>query len=219
MEMNLKLREERSEVLHDKDIREPLFDFLEEHYGKIRIIEEKQMGRSRADVVMVTSDMVIGIEIKSDADTYERLKRQVRDYNKYFDRNIIAVGSTHALRVTEHVPESWGIISVEEDKGKFDFYVVREPLNNQKRKMEYKMSFLWRQEFAHILSENGMHKYSGKSKRYIAGKIIEKVPEDILNEQISDELFERDYTTYEETTGVHHGGFENETFKDTGYIK
>jgi hypothetical protein len=33
-------------VLHDKDIREALFDFLEEQYGKIRIIEEKRMGRS-----------------------------------------------------------------------------------------------------------------------------------------------------------------------------
>ena len=41
-------------MTHDKDIREPLFDFLEEQYGKIRIIEEKTMGRSRADAVMVT---------------------------------------------------------------------------------------------------------------------------------------------------------------------
>jgi hypothetical protein len=30
-------------MLYDKDLREPLFDFLEEHFGKIRIIEEKQM--------------------------------------------------------------------------------------------------------------------------------------------------------------------------------
>lgn len=39
-------------MLHDQDIREPLFDFLDETYGKVRIIEEKTMGRSRADVVM-----------------------------------------------------------------------------------------------------------------------------------------------------------------------
>ena len=39
-------------MLYDKDIRDPLFDFLEERYHKIRIIEEKQMGRSRADIVM-----------------------------------------------------------------------------------------------------------------------------------------------------------------------
>jgi hypothetical protein len=59
-----------TESLHDKDIREPLFDFLEEKYGKVRIMEEKQMGRSRADVVMVTESALCGIEIKSDADTY-----------------------------------------------------------------------------------------------------------------------------------------------------
>ena len=40
-------------MLYDKDIREPLFDYLEEYYGKIRILEEKRTGRSRADIVMV----------------------------------------------------------------------------------------------------------------------------------------------------------------------
>ena len=28
-------------ILRDSDIREPLFDFLEEKFGKIRILEEK----------------------------------------------------------------------------------------------------------------------------------------------------------------------------------
>ena len=51
-------------MLKDKDIREPLFDFLEEQYGKTRIIEEKTMGKSRADVVMVLEEELVGIEIK-----------------------------------------------------------------------------------------------------------------------------------------------------------
>ena len=91
-------------VLHDKDIREPLFDFLEERYGKIRILEEKTMGRSRADVVMVTPEVIAGIEIKSDADTYARLGRQVKDYDLYFDCNYVVAGSTQAAHVHEHVP-------------------------------------------------------------------------------------------------------------------
>ena len=62
-------------MLLDKDIREPLFDFLEERYGKVRILEEKTVGNSRADVVMVIPDKIVGIEIKSDADTYTRLVR------------------------------------------------------------------------------------------------------------------------------------------------
>ena len=37
----------------DKDIREPLFDFLEEFYGKIRIFEEKVTGISRTDALGV----------------------------------------------------------------------------------------------------------------------------------------------------------------------
>ena len=74
-------------MLYDRDIREPLFDFLEAYYGKVRILEEKQMGRSRADIVMVLPSALVGIEIKSDADTYARLKRQVRDYDQHFDAN------------------------------------------------------------------------------------------------------------------------------------
>ena len=101
-------------MLLDKDIREPLFEFLEERYGKVRILEEKTVGNSRADVVMVIPDKIVGIEIKSDADTYTRLERQVADYDLYFDENIVVVGSRHASHVAEHVPDYWGIISVEE---------------------------------------------------------------------------------------------------------
>lgn len=36
-------------VVNDKQMREPLFDYLETFYGKIRILEEKNVGRSRAD--------------------------------------------------------------------------------------------------------------------------------------------------------------------------
>ena len=70
-------------VLYDRDIREPLFDFLEERYGKIRILEEKIIGGARADLIMITPGLLYGIEIKSDADTYTRLKRQTEYYNLF----------------------------------------------------------------------------------------------------------------------------------------
>ena len=107
-------------MLYDKDIREPLFFFLEERLGRIRIIEEKNMGGSRADVVIVTEEELIGLEIKSDADTYQRLPGQVKDYDQYFDRNIIAVGSHHAEHVAEHVPTHWGIITIDSFQGIFN---------------------------------------------------------------------------------------------------
>lgn len=180
-------------MLYDKDIREPLFDFLEEEYGKIRIIEEKQMGRSRADAVMVMPHAVCGIEIKSDADTYARLKRQVKDYNQYFDYNYIVVGTSHAMHVREHVPNWWGIITVEMEAGSVDFYMLRAAGENPGVNWKKKLSILWRPELAHIQELNGMPKYREKSKDFVIDKILCKAAKEDLYRQISEELFERDY--------------------------
>ena len=184
-------------MLYDKDIREPLFEFLEETYGKMRIIEEKQVGRSRADIVMVLPGRLTGIEIKSDADTYVRLERQVRDYDRYFDQNIVVAGSTHGAHVQEHVPEWWGIITVEQVDGQADFYLLREARPNPGVNLRKKLSILWRPELAHIQELNDMPKYKEKNKQFVIDKIAEKIPGDILSKQISDTLFERDYNEIE----------------------
>ncbi len=188
-------------MLYDKDIREPLFDFLEERFEKIRIIEEKQMGRSRADVVAVLPDGICGIEIKSDADTYARLDRQVKDYDRYFDKNYIVAGTSHALHVKEHVPDYWGIITVEQDEDKPDFYVMREAAANPKVDWKRKLSLLWRPELAHIQEVNRLPRYREKSKNFVIEKLLLKVSKEKLSRQISEELFERDYTTIAEEIG------------------
>ena len=186
-------------MLYDKDIREPLFDFLEAYYGKVRILEEKQIGRSRADIMMVISSHVVGIEIKSDADTYARLKRQVKDYNQYFDYNYVVAGTSHAKHIEEHVPKWWGIITVEKIEGETDFYILRKPGENSDVNEKKKLSLLWRPELAHIQELNHMPRYRQRSKQFVIEKIILCVPQDILHEQISQELFERDYTLIAET--------------------
>ncbi len=137
-------------MLKDRDIREPLFDFLEDTYGKARIIEEKTMGRSRADLVMVRECDLVGIEIKSDVDSYARLSRQVKDYDKYFEKNIVVVGTSHAMHIEEHVPSYWGIITVEEVDGKPDFYVLRNATDNPKAQLKNRLSVLWRPELYKI---------------------------------------------------------------------
>ena len=182
-------------MLYDKDIREPLFDYLEEYYGKIRILEEKRTGRSRADIVMVLPEMLCGIEIKSDADSYTRLSTQIKDYDQYFDMNIIAVGSSHAAHVEEHVPAYWGIITIDEIDGRPDFYYLRLPARNPAMKPLRKIEILWRPELAHIQELNELPKYAQKSKAFVQEVLVERVEPSRLSIQISDELFERDYTT------------------------
>lgn len=185
-------------ILKDKDIREPLFLFLEQTYGRVRFIEEKTVGRSRADVLMVTENFLFGIEIKSDADTYTRLNSQVRDYDRFCDMNYVAVGSSHAMHIEDHVPEYWGIITIDEIDRKPDFYILRHPKLNPKLKWGQKIKILWRRELAHIQELNNLPKYKEKSKLFVEKKILEKVPEEVLRRQFSEELFERDYTTIAE---------------------
>ena len=48
-------------ILYDKDIREPLFEFLEDTFGKARILEEKRAGRAVVDVLMITPTLLYGI--------------------------------------------------------------------------------------------------------------------------------------------------------------
>lgn len=193
-------RSEREEMLHDKDIREPLFDFLDELYGKNRILEEKTMGRSRADVVMVTTDAIYGIEIKSDADTYARLSRQVMDYDKYYDFNYVVVGSSHAMHIREHVPWYWGVITVELVDWVFDFYIFRKPEPNPKVIWKKKLEILWRPELAMLQKLNQMPKYKEKSKSFVVEKIVERLQNGKINElqlmkQMCEILLERDYNT------------------------
>lgn len=183
-------------MLYDKDIREPLFDFLEDFYGKMRVLEEKTMGRSRADAVLVFPESLAGLEIKSDADTYSRLARQVKDYNQYFDYNIIVVGTRHALHVGEHIPDWWGIITVEQVEGIVDLYFYRKSGPNPKVNWKKKMSLLWKRELANIQAKNGLPKYRKKSKSFVVDALLEKVPPETLRVQISEELFERDYSAF-----------------------
>lgn len=186
-------------MLYDKDIREPLAFYLEEYYGKNRILEEQVTGQSRADLVVVVPDALYGIEIKSDADSYARLERQVRDYDRYYDYNMVVVGTTHAAHIKEHVPEWWGIITVEQVEETVDFYMLRKPQENPLMDWNCKIEILWRPELAHIQELNAMHAYKQKSKRFVADKIVETVEPEVLSKQLSAELFERDYTKIWET--------------------
>lgn len=134
-------------MLYDKDIREPLFYYLEERFGKSRILEELNMGRSRADVVMVLPQRIVGLEIKSNADTYDRLERQVKDYNKFCDSNYIVTGLRHVKHVAGHIPDYWGILCIYEDNRKVIIDEVRPAADNPSVLKASQMSWLWKMSY------------------------------------------------------------------------
>ena len=177
----------------DKDMREPLFDFLDEKYGKVRTIEEKVIYGSRADVLAIIDGAIIGIEIKSDSDTYTRLETQVKDYEKYCDFCFLAVGESHRIHASEHVPKHWGIIVISED----NVEVIREAETNPKVKFNYQLGLLWRHELLNIQLKYGFPKYRDKKRTEIYKFLEEKLGKEQLKKDMTEELFERDYTVYD----------------------
>lgn len=185
-------------VLYDRDIREPLFDYLEERFGKTRMFEEKRMGRSRADIIMLTENRLIGLEIKSDADTYERLKRQIRDYDKFCDENYVVIGKSHEKHVEEHIPAWWGILVVEARGSEIVISEKKAASPNLKVKKEHQIALLWRPELNNLLASNHLPAYKQKSKQFVRQKLLEMVRWEDLKLQLCEELFERDYTLWDE---------------------
>ena len=181
----------------DKEIREPLFDFLEEFYGKIRIFEEKITGLSRTDALGVIDGQLIGFEIKSDHDTYARLQRQTADYDELCDVNYLVIGRSHRNKADQHIPKHWGIICVYEentcDNKKIVVEIDQIPGVNPNVKLARQLDLLWRPELALLQEWNGMPKYKWQSKAFVREKILERIPEETLKHQITGLLFERDY--------------------------
>lgn len=190
-------------ILYDHNIREPLFFFLESVYGKVRILEEKNTGDARADAVMILENLVCGIEIKSDADSYARLASQVANYDLYYDANFVIIGLSHLHHIEEHVPSWWGIITAEFDQGKIEFYIERHPQPNPNMDPKRKLSLLWRPELNHILEQSNLPAYRQKSKDFVQNVLLERVDRSLLWHLVSEELFERDYTMISQTINAY----------------
>ena len=177
----------------DKDMREPLFDYLDEYYGKIRIFEEKITGGSRADVIGIIDGSVLGFEIKSDGDSYTRLKTQTTDYDRLCDYNYLVVGKTHRKHAASHVPDHWGLLCIFDEGEGETVECIRTPALNPGASLKKQIELLWRPELSRRQEWNGLPAYKQKSKLFVREMIVEKVPEELLKRQMTDLLFERDY--------------------------
>ncbi len=190
-------REDRP-LLFDEDIRILLFDYLDFKYPKVRTFEEKIIGRSRSDVVVVLPDAVIGIEIKSDADSYARLSTQIKDYDKYFDMNYILVGESHLTQVGKHIPGHWGILYVDQREEEPIVREARSACQNPKIKLKTQFAFIWKRELLELLRINGLYSHRHKKRMLIVDTLTANVEPKLLKLQMCDILFERDYSIFEE---------------------
>lgn len=105
---------------NEKLIRDKCIEFLKNMYQEhdVKICEEfgTHMTRSRADVVAITHNDVISVEIKSDKDTFARIEKQLRDYSFYSTKVYVALDEKHVEKFRkEDKFYSVGILSFKDD--------------------------------------------------------------------------------------------------------
>ena len=178
--------------MNDKDIRNILIEYLKVNCDEVRILQEKSIGSSICDVMAVT-DKLIGFEIKSDADNYQRLNRQVKFYDLFFDENYIVVSKKHIESVPDKIPKHWGIVYIDDSRVQLE----RKALKNTKVSREAQLRLLWKLELKNLLIKNNLPMYAQCSKTHIADQICRLVDPQVLGRQIAYELLHRDYSVYD----------------------
>lgn len=180
--------------MNDKSIRKILLSYLEAQGKEMRIYQEKSIGSSICDVMVVT-DKLTGYEIKSDVDNYARLEEQIKSYNSFFDENYIVVSLKHQSSASDKIPYEWGIICIEDD----NVTVLRKARPNKKVLRRKQLSILWKLELKNILIRNNLPLYAQKEKGFIADRIAEAIDSAVLGNQIAYELLHRDYSVFDAT--------------------
>lgn len=178
--------------MKDKEIRNILVAYLQATNQEMRIYQEKSIGSSICDVMAVT-DQLIGYEIKSDSDNLLRLDNQIKAYNLFFDKNYIVVSERFAFSVRDVVPETWGIIRIQNDS----VVIEREAENNKEVSRYNQLSILWKIELKNLLIKNQLPLCAQKDKGYIKNYLFKNVDALELGQQIAEELLNRDYSIYD----------------------
>lgn len=192
----------KQDMLYDADMREILFETYENTGARLRFFEELVIGKSRADVILVNEQEILGFEIKSDKDSLARLTTQVKSYERFCDKCYIVTGVHYIDKIEQAVPEHWGIYDIiRDEEGKLHIEMVREAVHNPKErpatKLKNQMNLLWRSELTKVVKENKLGGVTRRNKKELRDLIIEKCGKEKSKQITCDLLLERDYSIYE----------------------
>lgn len=177
-------------IMNDKQIRNILISYLKSANDEIRIYQEKSIGNSVCDLMMVTDDLC-GFEIKSDLDNYSRLQSQIPAYNRFFDKNYIVVGESHQDTIGSQIPNHWGIIVINGDSVE-----VKKDAETNHSDIRSQLNLLWKLELKNLLIKTNMPLYTYKSKEYIIDQIVDSIDRKTIHKHVVYELLHRDYSIF-----------------------
>jgi hypothetical protein len=146
--------------MRDADVREAVRGRLSAHHQNddtTRIVEEMGLwaGAVRIDIAVINGELA-GYELKSDRDTLERLPAQADIYSRVLDRVTLVAGSRHLDKSSAMIPDWWGIISAELNRGRVTLASVRKAERNPAIEPYLVAELLWREEAIELLEQHAL---------------------------------------------------------------
>lgn len=171
-----------SRPLRDSDVRQAAYRRLLKHARACPdtlVINELGLdhGSCRIDIAVINGH-IRGVEIKAEADTLERLPRQVAAYSEVVDKALLIVAPKHLESAMEIVPDWWGIIVAERGPNQgVLFRRVRPERANKGIDPLVLARLLWRPETQAILRGLGVPERELRSPRAtLYGMLVDRLP-------------------------------------------
>lgn len=156
--------------LRDGDVRQAAYGRLLSHARACPdtlVIDELGLdhGASRIDIAVINGH-IRGLEIKAEADTLERLPRQVVAYGDVVDKASLIVAPRHLDAAMDIIPGWWGVVVA--DRGSrqgITFHRIRPERANRHVNPLVVARLLWRPEVQRILEGLGVAKRDLRAPR------------------------------------------------------
>lgn len=182
--------------MRDLDIRQALRQQLEARFARdadTRIIEELGVcqGSVRIDVA-VANCALHGYEIKSAADTLQRLPVQADAYSRIFDCVTLVTAGRHLEPTLRMIPTWWGVVQAIETQGQVTLELVRDSGPNPGIDPYSVAQLLWREEAIELLDLLGHTKgVKSKPREFAWKRLVDVTSLDTLRELVRTQLKSR----------------------------
>lgn len=179
-----------SEKLTEAIIREALLRALRDGSGNV-ILEEIKIegGSARIDVASFGKE-IVGYEIKSDFDNFDRMANQIHAYNRVFSKINLVCGKRHLEYARAVLPSWWGIIQVSSVDGCSQLRQIRRAKSHDRQDAYSVASLLSRRDAVELLKSYRCPVHSRSNLRVIWEAMADSVPlrkiEDAIIQSFSD---------------------------------
>lgn len=166
-----------SRPLRDSDVRQAAYRRLLTHAQACPdtlVIDELGLdhGSCRIDIAVINGH-IRGVEIKAEADTLDRLPRQVAAYGEVVDKALLIVDPKHLASAMTIVPDWWGIMVAERGSTQgVRFRRVRPERANKGIDPLVLARLLWRPEAQAILRDLGVSERDLRAPRATLYKML-----------------------------------------------